>query len=93
MDAERFDFFGGQSMLNNISREICKLCYTENPIGFNVPDEVWRTIVPEQVVNSVVCINCFTRMGDAKMVQWDKDIEFWPVSRFTFLQCNKELLK
>lgn len=62
------------------SREICKLCYHANAIGFRVPDRVWRVIVPEFAQDGVVCLSCFTRLGDEKGVAWDSDIEFFPVS-------------
>ena len=68
------------------SREACKLCYHVNAVGFRVPDEVWRLIVPEQFQNSIVCLSCFTRLGDEKGVPWDADIAFYPVSLATHMR-------
>jgi hypothetical protein len=62
------------------SREICKICWRENPVGFAVPDEIWEAVVPEHVLDRVVCLTCFTTMADAKRIAWDKKIEFFPVS-------------
>ena len=69
--------------VDHMSREICKLCYHVNVIGFSVPDDVWEMVVPPHVRSSVVCLSCFTRLGDEKLVQWDREIEFYPVSMAT----------
>lgn len=63
-----------------LSREICKICFHPNRVGFSVPEEVWKSIVPEQFGELVVCLDCFTRLGDEKGVYWDREIEFFPVS-------------
>ena len=65
------------------SREICKLCYHVNAVGFSVPDDVWAAVVPEHVRDNVVCLACFTRLGDEKLIAWDQEIELWPVSMAT----------
>ncbi len=70
------------------SREICKICYHVNPIGFIVPDDIWQQIVPQWSQNTVICLSCFTRLGDEKQIQWDKDIEFFPISLYTHLGEN-----
>lgn len=62
------------------TREICKLCYHPNRVGFRVPDDVWCAVVPEAVRDSVVCLSCFTRLADEALVRWDREIEFFPVS-------------
>ena len=65
------------------TREICKLCYHVNRVGFSVPDEIWEFVVPEHLRRRVVCLQCFTRIADEKRVRWDKEIEFFPVSAVT----------
>jgi hypothetical protein len=65
------------------TREICKRCHEESAVGFTVPDEVWAAVVPESLQGSVLCVRCFTDLGDQNRVQWDRQIEFWPVSRVT----------
>lgn len=67
-----------------LTREICKICYRVNRIGFKVSDRVWLDVVPANVRNKVVCLDCFSRIGDSKMVAWDQDIEFFPVSLSKF---------
>ncbi len=65
---------------NFSSREICKLCYHVNAVGFKVPDSTWRSVVPGRFWDDIVCLSCFTRLGDEKGVPWDERIEFFPVS-------------
>jgi len=45
-----------------------------------VPDDIWAAIVPEFAADSVVCLSCFTRIGDERAIPWDQAIEFFPVS-------------
>ncbi len=71
--------------MEGTSREVCKLCYHVNGVGFLVPDDVWRAIVPRHVQREVVCLPCFTRLGDEKGVPWDGQIAFFPVSLATHL--------
>ena len=68
------------------SREICKLCWHVNAIGYRVPDHVWSSVVPEAARNSVVCLACFVRLADELSIAWDHDIEFYPVSLATHLK-------
>ena len=66
-----------------LSREICKICFHPNRVGFLVPDSVWKVVVPENLEESVVCLDCFTRLADEKRVYWDREIDFFPVSFLT----------
>jgi len=72
-----------EPMLAVGSRETCKACYHVNPIGFHVPDDVWLAVVPECLQGRVVCVQCFARLADEKLIPWDRDIEFFPVSMAT----------
>ena len=74
--------------MNVTSREICKLCYHVNAIGFRVPDHVWTAIVPQSAQNKVVCLSCFTRIADEKGIAWDDEIEFFPVSLARHIACR-----
>ncbi|QDV90618.1 hypothetical protein RAS2_16980 [Phycisphaerae bacterium RAS2] len=73
------------------SREICKLCYHVNPVGFNVPNDVWLAVVPDHVKSSVVCLSCFTRLGDEKGIPWDHEIDLYPVSLATHLGIDRAI--
>lgn len=80
--------YQGMTMVDQVrigTREICKLCYQINVVGFHVPDDVWTAVVPEHVRTRVVCLSCFVRLADEMLVPWDQDIEFSPVSLATHL--------
>ena len=68
------------------TREICKLCWQINVVGFHVPDDVWTAVVPPEVRERIVCLPCFARLADEKLVPWDRDIALFPVSLATHLQ-------
>jgi hypothetical protein len=66
-----------------LSREICKMCFWVNPVGFYVPDEIWLEAIPPEHRSSVVCISCFARLADEKLIPWDGQIQLYPVSMAT----------
>lgn len=66
-----------------LTRELCKICYHVGAVGFRVPDEIWQAVVPESRRESIVCLGCFTRLADEGGIQWDRKIEFFPVSLVT----------
>ena len=67
------------------SREICKLCFRANPVGFVVPNKIWNDVIPPEHCSSVVCISCFARLADEKLIPWDNQIQLYPVSMHTHL--------
>ena len=74
-----------ETIANSLTREICKKCLRDNPIGFKVPDSIWQDVVPDFLQSGVVCISCFTQLADEKFIPWDDQIEFYPVSLHTHL--------
>lgn len=68
------------------TREICRICWRPSPVGFTVPDRIWQLAVHPEHQEHVLCIGCFTAYADERMVAWDRDIEFWPVSAATMLE-------
>lgn len=64
-------------------REICSLCQEVSRVGFSVSGETWKLAVHRSQVNDIVCLRCFTRLADERGVEWDKEIEFYPVSWIT----------
>uniref|UniRef100_A0A6M3JFB1 Uncharacterized protein n=1 Tax=viral metagenome TaxID=1070528 RepID=A0A6M3JFB1_9ZZZZ len=36
--------------------------------------------------NSIVCLRCFARLADERGVQWDKEIEFHPMSQISIVK-------
>lgn len=63
-----------------LTREICKRCGRESPVGFDVPDEIWEKAVPPQYRDRVLCIHCFDELATRAGVDWTDAIKFWPAS-------------
>ncbi len=61
-----------------MTREICKACGRINPVGFAVPPDVWERVTGGYPF--VLCIMCFAQRADDAGVQWDREIEFYPIS-------------
>jgi len=80
---------GIQPAYPGVSREICKLCYHVNSVGFHVPDEVWEATLPEALWEQIVCLPCFIRLADEKSILWDSEIQLFPVSLATHLGIGK----
>jgi len=77
----------------HLSREICKLCFRTNPVGFHVLDEIWKDTIPKKHQSDVVCLSCFARLADEKLIPWDRHIKLYPVSMFTHLEGVHEILE
>lgn len=69
-----------------LSREICKLCFRANPVGFSVPDEIWTAVTPPEYHSKVLCISCFARLADEKLIRWEHQIQLYPVSMRTHIE-------
>jgi hypothetical protein len=48
------------------TRQVCSACKCEDKFNFDVPDYIWREIVPADHVNSVVCLQCFDEFARPK---------------------------
>ena len=70
------------------SREICKSCWNINALGFHVPDDIWNAAVPELLRDRILCIVCFARFADERLIAWEKVIEFFPVSMASHLELD-----
>lgn len=68
-----------------LSRERCGWCHEYSPVGFQVPDEIWAQVVPERYRQTIACIRCFAIMADERLVPWDLEMKFYPVSLATHL--------
>jgi len=79
-----FSFTVGHNM--PLSREICKMCFRVNPVGFTVPNELWCDAIPPEYQSKVVCISCFAHLADEKLLPWDRHIKFYPISMQTHLK-------
>lgn len=72
--------------ISTATRERCGVCQRPSPIGFHVPDDMWRRVVPDYHRQTVMCIMCFASFGDERLIAWEDGIEFYPVS----LRTHKE---
>jgi hypothetical protein len=61
-------------------RQICALCNEISRVDFWVPDEIWKSALHKSQLNSIICLECFTRLADERSVEWDKEIKFYPIS-------------
>jgi hypothetical protein len=68
------------------TREMCKLCHSVNRVGFIADSAVWEAVVPEPFRDSVVCLGCFTRIADEKLIAWEDEMEFFPISLASVLR-------
>lgn len=72
----RIEFKGGQYP----HREICGLCHRVSPVGFWVPNDIWEAVVHSHYLHSIHCLSCFIERADEKLINWSKEIKFYPVS-------------
>lgn len=61
-------------------REICGLCHRVSPVGFWVPNEIWEAVVHSSRMHDIHCLTCFIERADEKLIDWSKDIKFYPTS-------------
>ncbi len=74
------------------TRERCKVCNRISAVGFWVPNKIWEVSIPKYLQESVLCINCFVSFADEKLIEWDDEIKFFPVSLASHLEfCSKSI--
>lgn len=62
-------------------RPKCAACAHVLKVDYYVSDEkIWRETVKPYYRNSIICLNCFTRWADEKLLRWCKHIELYPRS-------------
>jgi len=57
-------------------RQICKACGCPDKFDFNVPDEMWRGIVPREYRHGVVCLDCFDSFASEKGIDYSESKKF-----------------
>lgn len=67
------------------TRERCGVCNRISAVGFWVPSEIWEAVVHPSRLHDIHCLACFADFADAKMVEWSRDIKFYPVSLVLYL--------
>lgn len=68
------------------TRERCGVCHRVSAVGFHVPNNIWLRAVPDYFRDTVLCVSCFVSFADERMLAWDRDIQFFPVSLRTHLE-------
>lgn len=64
-------------------REFCAICGRVSRVSFFVPHETWALCVHRSRLHDIHCLSCFTEQADERGVQWDREIQFYPVSWVT----------
>ena len=54
---------------------ICKACGRRDNFNFDVPDEIWLSVVPRNLINRVVCITCFDVFANQKNIDYTPHIK------------------
>ena len=58
----------------NYKQQECAVCKCQDKFNFNVPDPVWREIVPSEYQSSVVCLPCFDELARERNVDYSDSI-------------------
>lgn len=45
--------------MDNKLQQTCKVCGRLDKFDYNVPNHIWRQVVPKKYLNNVVCLACF----------------------------------
>lgn len=61
----------------------CEICHRPINIPFHVPDDVWNEVIPIKLRDKHVCLSCFITKANTFLIEWEKDIEFFPKSLVT----------
>jgi len=67
-------------------RQFCSICNREYAIDYKVSNEIWELATHASYRENLICLDCFVRMADARFVEWDKDIQFYPTSLITHIR-------
>lgn len=56
--------------VEGLQHQRCKVCWNADGFDFKVPNDVWRAVVPPELVNRVVCLACFDRLASEAGVDY-----------------------
>ena len=59
----------GDPLLTLRPPRVCKVCGAPDKGDFNAPDEMWKTVVPTEYQNKVVCVDCFGQFACEKQIE------------------------
>ena len=54
--------------IEGLQQQRCKVCWKADGFNFNVPDTLWRKVVPRRLRGFVVCLSCFDKLATEKGV-------------------------
>ena len=54
----------------SLQLQTCKACGNRDKFDFDVPDEVWRAVVPIHLRNRVVCLSCFDDFAQIRGIEY-----------------------
>lgn len=75
------------------TRERCQMCNRISAVGFWVPNEIWKAAVHPHWQESPLCLGCFASQADEKLIHWEREIKFYPVSLVSHLNDCWEQVK
>lgn len=71
------------------TRMFCQICGHLHKIDFWVPDEIWNEAIHPRWRETHLCLNCFMERADERLLEWDKEIKFFPCSMSTQYEIQK----
>jgi len=54
----------------SLQHQTCKACGNRDKFDFDVPDEIWRAVVPSHLLNRVVCLACFDDFAQTRGIEY-----------------------
>jgi hypothetical protein len=68
MDINARSFRGGK-------QQTCKVCGCVDKFDFHVPDDLWKSVVPVEYQNRVVCLPCFDQFAFKKLIDYSDSLQ------------------
>ena len=53
-----------------MERQTCKICGAIDKFDFNIPEGIWKAVVPLELQNKVVCLTCFDDLARKKGIKY-----------------------
>lgn len=54
----------------SLQQQTCKACGNQDKFDFDVPNEIWLTVVPHHLRNRVVCLSCFDDFAQMRGIEY-----------------------
>jgi hypothetical protein len=61
--------------IRSAAQPICQACGCADKFDFNVPDELWKKVVPNKLRNQAICLECFDEFAFKKGIDYSDSIE------------------